>query len=152
MPSGSCKCQVVNPENRGMDIYPFLPQGRIWLKVETVRRGRLHKSQDSRATGHRFTSTESQVQIGHCLSLIQSAMWIYVCLWFTSTKGQMQCESLLVIHSALPARMPEDWEGGYLSVPPTRQDLTQGLFYSGDIGKGEVVQEPKLIRCCQCWS
>ena len=28
--------------------------------------------------------------------------------------------------------------GWYLSMPPTKQDLTQGPSYSGDLRKGEV--------------
>ena len=32
---------------------------------------------------------------------------------------------------------------------PTRQDLTQGLFYCGGFGEGEVEHEPRLV-CC--WS
>ena len=38
---------------------------------------------------------------------------------------------------------------GYLSVPPTWQDLTQGLFYRGDLGEGKVAYEPRLS---QCWT
>ena len=33
-------------------------------------------------------------------------------------------------------------------MPPTRQDFIQGLFYSGDLGEGEVAYEPRLL----CWS
>ena len=33
----------------------------------------------------------------------------------------------------------------YLSMPPICQDLTQGLFYRGDFGEGEVGNQPKLM-------
>ena len=39
------------------------------------------------------------------------------------------------------------WIAEYLPLPPTRQDLTQGLFYSGDLGEEEVRHEPKLMIC-----
>ena len=37
----------------------------------------------------------------------------------------------------------------YLSVPPTRQDLTQGLFLERGFRRGGVIHEPRLL-CC--WS
>ena len=35
----------------------------------------------------------------------------------------------------------------YLSVSPTRQDLTQGLFYSGDLREREIAHKPRLVHC-----
>ena len=41
------------------------------------------------------------------------------------------------------------WPRDYLSMTPTRQDLTQGLFYTEDLGEEEVGHKPRLVRC---WS
>ena len=35
----------------------------------------------------------------------------------------------------------------YLSVPPTRQDLTQGIFYGGGLGEGKVGHKLRLMPC-----
>ena len=54
--------------------------------------------------------------------------------------------------SAYLARFPWmicEMRGRYLSVPPTRQDLIQGLFYSGDLREEEGGHESKLVPC---WS
>ena len=102
-------------------------------------------SRDRRNVKYSFITINSQAQsdprtgVRIKLSSISQVSLKIICIWWeylilkdsvlleTTQKGKYKYTQI------------RSWQ--YLSMPPTREDLTQGLFYSG------VKEEPRLVRC-----
>ena len=73
--------------------------------------------------------------------------------WFTRPEDLVQYELLLVIcWPPCMCQAGQKWmlPPLYLSVPPTEQDLTQGIFYIEDLGGGRAWAEIWALQVEVC--